>query len=70
MIALPDYNKEKKDAIVEKEKLEHVKAVEWFKARTDSSYKEEMLEWEKKRIQLEGLQLLDNNKQNDEIQNT
>ena len=55
---------------LEKEKLEHIKAVEWFKARTDSSYKEEMLEWEKKRIQFEALQLLDNNKQNDEIRNT
>lgn len=55
---------------LEKEKLEHSKNIDWFKARTDSSYKEEMLEWEKKRVQLEGLQLLDNNKRNDEIQNT
>jgi hypothetical protein len=50
--------------------LDHLKELEWFKARTDSAYKEEMLEWEKKRVQLEGLQLLDNDKRNDEVRDT
>ena len=29
---------------LEREKLDHLKELEWFKARTDSAYKEEMLE--------------------------
>ena len=52
---------------LEQEKLQHEKELEWYKAKTDSNYKNEMLEWNKKRVQLEGLQLLDNNKRNDEI---
>lgn len=54
---------------LEKEKLDFTKQLEWFKARVDSSYKTELLEWEKKRVQLEGLQLLDESKRNDEIKN-
>ena len=54
---------------LEKEKLEFTKQLEWFKAKVESSYKTELLEWEKKRVQLEGLQLLDESKRNDEIKN-
>ena len=54
---------------LEKDKLEFQKQLEWFKAKDQSSYNEQKLEWEKKRVQLEGLQLLDNNKNNDEIRN-
>lgn len=54
---------------LEKQKLEFEKELGWFKAKTDSSFKQETLEFEKQRIQLEGLQLMDNNRQNDEIKN-
>lgn len=55
---------------LEKEKLQFTKELEWFKARTKSANDEAMLEFESKRVQLEGLQLLDNSKRNDEIKNT
>lgn len=55
---------------MEKEKLAFTKELEWFKARAKSANDEAMLEFESKRIQLEGLQLLDNNHKNDEIKNT
>ena len=54
---------------LEKEKLDFEKEIGWFKAKDESAYNESKLEWEKKRVQLEGLQLLDNNKANDEIKN-
>ena len=52
---------------LEKDKLEFEKQIEWFKAKDQSSYNEEKLEWEKKRVQLEGLQLLDANHKNDKV---
>ena len=54
---------------IAREKLELEKELGWYKARTENSYKQELLEWEKKRVELEGLQLLDANKKNDEIKN-
>lgn len=54
---------------LEQDKLEFEKQLEWFKAKDQSAYNEQKLEWEKKRVELEGLQLLDNNKRNDEIKN-
>lgn len=54
---------------LEKDKLEFQKQLEWFKAKDLSSYNQEKLEWEKKRVQLEGLQLLDDNHRNNEIRN-
>lgn len=54
---------------LENEKLDFEKELEWFKAKDDSAYKESSLELEKKRVKLEGLQLLDDNKNNDEIKN-
>lgn len=52
---------------LEKDKLEFEKQLEWYKARTDSSYKDQLVELQKKRVQLEGLQLFDGNPRNDEI---
>lgn len=60
-------NAEKLD--LEKQKLQFEKEIGWYKAKDESSYNESKLELEKKRVQLEGLQLLDTNKQNDEIKN-
>jgi septal ring factor EnvC (AmiA/AmiB activator) len=54
---------------MENEKLDFEKELEWFKAKDDSAYKESSLELEKKRVELEGIQLLDDNKNNDEIKN-
>lgn len=54
---------------LEKEKLEHVKQIEWFKAKDASNYNESKLEWEKKRVELEALELVDNDRRNDEIRN-
>lgn len=54
---------------LEQDRLAFEKELEWFKAKTESSYNEGKLEFEKQRVQLEGAQLLDNNKLNDEIRN-
>lgn len=54
---------------LEKERLAFNKELEWYKARGENSHKTSMLELEKKRIELEGLQLIDNNPNNDEIKN-
>lgn len=50
-------------------KHEHNKEIEWFKAKSVDEYNDSKIEWEKKRIQLEGVQLLDHNPHNDEIKN-
>ena len=55
---------------LEQEKLEFEKQLKWYQARTDSSYKDQMIELQKKRVQLEGLQLFDNNSRNDEIKDS
>ena len=52
---------------LEREKLDFEKQLEWYKARTDNSYKDQLIELQNKRVQLEGLQLFDNNAKNDEI---
>lgn len=54
---------------LENEKLDFEKELEWFKAKSDKQIEEGKLEWEKKRVELEAVQLLDNNKNNDEIKN-
>lgn len=54
---------------LERDKLNFQKELDWYIARSDNRYKESSLEWEKKRVELEGLQLLDDNKRNDEIKN-
>jgi hypothetical protein len=52
---------------LEQERLAFLKEIEWFKARTQKEYNVSKLELDKKRVDLEALQLLDSNKQNDEI---
>jgi len=54
---------------LEQDRLQFTKELEWFKAKDESKYNEEKLEWEKKRVQLEAIQLLDTNPRNDEIKN-
>jgi len=52
---------------LEREKIENEKQLKWFVAKSEDSYKTAKLESEMKRVELEGLQLLDNNHNNDEI---
>ena len=54
---------------LERDRLKYEQELEWFKAKDQSSYNASKLEWEKKRVQLEAAQLLDNNTRNDEIRN-
>lgn len=54
---------------LERDRLKYEQELEWFKAKDQSSFNASKLEWEKKRIQLEAAQLLDNNSRNDEIRN-
>ena len=54
---------------LERDRLKYEQELEWFKAKDQSSYNASKLEWEKKRVQLEAAQLLDNNIRNDEIRN-
>jgi hypothetical protein len=54
---------------LEQEKLEFSKELEWYKARNQKEYNESKLELDKKRVDLEALQLIDVNKKNDEIKN-
>lgn len=54
---------------IEQERLQFERELEWYKAKSEDSYKQGMVELNKKRVQLEGLQLLDNNPRNDEIKN-
>lgn len=51
------------------DRLQFEKELEWYKAKSENSYKEKMASYNEKRVQLEGLQLLDDSKQNDEIKN-
>jgi hypothetical protein len=55
---------------LEKERLSYQKEIDWFRARSKDDYDKQMLGLEKQRVQLEGLQLIDANKNNDEIKNT
>ena len=55
---------------LEQEKLSFQKQLEWYKAKSDTAYKDQMLELEKKRVQLEGLQLIDDDPRNNEVKNT
>lgn len=58
-------NAEKMD--IERKRLEYEKELEWYKARSENSFKEKTAEADNKRVELEGLQLLDESKRNDEI---
>lgn len=52
---------------IDKQKVDDAKELGWYKAKADSEFNDSKLELDKKRIDLEGLQLLDNNHRNDEI---
>lgn len=54
---------------LEQEKLAFQKEIEWFTAKSKDKYDSSMVELEQQRVKLEGLQLLDNNLNNDEIKN-
>jgi outer membrane murein-binding lipoprotein Lpp len=54
---------------IEKEKLQFEKELGWFKAKSTDEFNDSKLELEKKRVELEGLQLIDDNPKNDEIKN-
>lgn len=54
---------------LDKERLQFEKELEWFKAKSEDAYKDKMASYNEKRVQLEGLQLLDNNTANNEIKN-
>jgi hypothetical protein len=55
---------------LEQDTLAFKKELEWYKAKTQNSYNDSMLELEKKRVDLEAIQIVDDNKNNDEIRNT
>ena len=55
------------DMALRKQELSQEKEIEMFKQTSLNKYNEEKIEWEKKRVQLEGAQLLDPSKVNDEI---
>ena len=55
---------------LEKEKLKRELEVEWYKARTDRTFKNDSIEVDKKRIEVELLQLHDGNPYNDTIRMT
>jgi hypothetical protein len=52
---------------LDKERLAFEKELEWFKARAKSANDEALIEFEGKRVALEGAQLMDNIKSNDEV---
>jgi hypothetical protein len=54
---------------LERDRLEFDKQLKWYQAKTLNSFNEEKLELEKKGVQLEGLQLLDDNQRNNEVNN-
>ena len=54
---------------LEKDRLQFETKLEWYVANNDSQYKNSKLELDKKRMDLEALQLVDINKKNDEIRN-
>ena len=54
---------------LERERLQHEKEIEWFKAKDQGEFNKSKLDLDKKRIELEAAQLLDNNLRNDEIKN-
>lgn len=55
---------------LDKQKLKQDYDLGILKITTDKDYKGEMTEIEKRRVELEALQLIDNNKNNDEVKNT
>jgi len=54
---------------LEKEKLSFEEEIGWYTAKSEDDFRESKLELDKKRVELEAVQLVDDNKQNDEIKN-
>lgn len=54
---------------LEKDKLEFEKQIGWYKTRSDETFNIKKIELEKKRVDLEALQLIDDNENNNEIKN-
>ena len=54
---------------MDEERLQFDKELGWYEAKNLQEYNQAKLEWEQKRVQLEGLQLLDANPKNDEVRN-
>lgn len=54
---------------LERDKLEYEKELGWYKAKSEKDYKDSSVELDKKRVDLEGLQLIDDNPRNDEVKN-
>jgi hypothetical protein len=52
---------------IDQERLAFDKELGWYNAKNESEYKEAKIEWEKKRVELEGVQLLDQNHRNDKV---
>lgn len=52
---------------LEQDRLQFQKELEWFKAQTQKEFNTSKLELDKKRVDLEALQLIDESKLNDEI---
>lgn len=52
---------------LEKDKLDFEKELGWYKAKSEAEYKDDSVQLDKKRVELEAVQLLDDNKNNDEI---
>lgn len=52
---------------IDRERLQFEKELEWFKAKSENSYKEKMASYNQQKVQLEGMQLIDNNPHNNEI---
>jgi len=52
---------------LERDKLQFQKEIGWFKEKANKEYKDKEIVELRKRVELEGLQLIDDNKNNDEI---
>lgn len=52
---------------LEQEKLKREIEIDWFKANTDRTFKNESIEVDKKKVEIELLQLRDGNPLNDQI---
>jgi exonuclease VII small subunit len=54
---------------LDRQKLQQDKELGWFKAKSEDNYKDQMAEINKKRVELEALQLIDTNPNNNEVKN-
>lgn len=52
---------------IEQEKLEHLKELEWFKARVESKFKEDKIKVDERKVDLEMNQLYDGNPYNNKV---